>query len=108
MRQRNVGRREKSSGIGPSSTFRAKPCAPRRAWEARLDIETVLREEPDYDGDGARSRFTTSKRATGWIISCRAPPCEPSLPLQHALWHEPRGPLRCEHGVPPFRECPAS
>jgi hypothetical protein len=46
----------------------------------------------------------STKRATGWIISCRAPPCEPSPPLQHALWHEPRGPLLCEHGVPPFRD----
>ena len=68
----------------------------------RLDSEAVYVKTDPTTTETERVRV--SPQGPGWIISCRAPPCEPSLPLQHALWHEPRGPLQCEHGVPPFRD----
>ncbi len=48
--------------------------------------------------------FITLRHASLGTIFCHALRCEPSPPLRRALWHEPRGPSLCEHGVPPSRD----
>jgi hypothetical protein len=48
--------------------------------------------------------FITLRHASLGTIFCHALRCEPSPPLQRALWRKSRGPSLYEHGVRPSRD----